>query len=145
MTESGTQFDFAAMQAQGNQAGIPVLYVLIMTPLPLATDPAPAASPGDATPLEVHYAYMHRLITQGKVLLMGPCMGESTFDGQAPVPPGIGILRVASRDEAEEIARNEPFHTMGWRRNTVMAWTPKFGTLVEVLAGLTDFGTVVED
>lgn len=63
----------------------------------------------------------------------GPCMGEPRIQGQVPVPPGIGILRVSSRDEAEEIAQNEPFHTMGWRHNTVMAWTPKFGTLVELL------------
>lgn len=33
---SETPFDFTAMQAQGAAAGIPVLYVLTMTPLPLA-------------------------------------------------------------------------------------------------------------
>lgn len=133
MNGSEPEFDFAAMQAQGNQAGIPELYVLIMTPLPLASD----VSPSPAHPLEVHYRYVHRLVEEGKVLLIGPCMGEPTTQGQAPVPPGIGILRVASREEAEEIARNEPFHTMGWRRNTVVAWTPKFGTLVELLSNIT--------
>lgn len=131
------RFDFAAMQTQGNQAGIAELYVLIMTPLPLASPAVAEASPGQATPLEIHYAYVHELIEQGKVLLIGPCMGEPTIDGQAPVPPGIGVLRVASRREAEEIARNEPFHTMGWRHNTVMAWTPKFGTLIESLSDAT--------
>lgn len=132
MSGSGTPFDFAAMQAQGNQAGIPELYVLMMTPLPL-TSPAAATTPGDPTPLEIHYGYMHRLVEQGKILLIGPCMSEPAVDGQAPVPPGIGVLRVASRDEAEEIARNEPFHAMGWRHNTVMAWTPKFGSLIGLL------------
>ena len=34
---------------------------------------------------------------------------------------------------AEEIARNEPFHVMGWRHNVVMTWTPKFGTLIGAL------------
>lgn len=130
MTGSENRFDFAAMQAQGNQAGIPELYVLIMTPRPHAAAEIP---PGQAHPLEVHYAYVNRLIHQGKVLLIGPCMGEPAIKGLAPVPPGIGILRVASRDEAEQIAQNEPFHTIGWRHNTVMAWTPKFGTLVELL------------
>lgn len=137
MTGLDTQFDFAAMQAQGNQAGIPELYVLIMTPLPLASDVTAELPPGQAQPLEVHYRYIHRLVEQGKVLLIGPCMGEPATQGQAPVPPGIGILRVASRDEAEEIARNEPFHTMGWRHNRVVAWTPKFGTLVELLSNIT--------
>lgn len=134
MTGSGTQFDFAAMQAQGTQAGIPELYLLIMTPLPLAS------GAGEAQALEIHYRYVHGLIEQGKVLLIGPCTGEPAIPGQAPVPPGIGILRVASRDEAEAIARNEPFHTMGWRRNTVMSWTPKFGTLVELLRAIAGTG-----
>lgn len=137
MTGPGTQFDFAAMQAQGNGAGIPELYVLIMTPMPLASEAAAQTPPGETHPLEVHYAYIHRLVDQGKVLLIGPCMGEPFKQGQAPVPPGIGILRVASRDEAEEIARSEPFHVMGWRHNTVMAWTPKFGTLIQLLSNIT--------
>ena len=121
-------FDFEAMKAQGEAAGVPVLYLLIMTPLPVA-DSQPAVS----TALETHYAFMHRLIEDGKVLAIGPCMGEPATPGQAPVPPGFGILAVSSREEAERIARDEPFHAMGWRRNTVLAWTPKFGSLIEVL------------
>ncbi|WP_167098623.1 YciI family protein [Mycobacterium sp. DL592] len=121
------------MNDSGNQSGITELYVLIMTPLPLASNAAAETPPGEPTPLEIHYAYVHQLVEQGKVLLIGPCLGEPTINGQAPVPPGIGVLRVASREEAEAIAHNEPFHTMGWRRNTVMAWTPKFGTLVDLL------------
>lgn len=126
-------FDFAAMQAQGAEAAISGLYVLVMTPLPLTSDTTAGTAPGEATPLEIHYAYMHGLIEQGKILLIGPCMGEPIAEGRAPVPPGIGILRVATRGEAEEIAANEPFHAMGWRHNAVMAWTPKFGTLIPTL------------
>ncbi len=137
MTDPGTQFDFAAMQAQGDQAGIPELYVLTMTPLPLASETAAQTRSGEATPLEIHYAYVRQLVEQGKVLLIGPCMGEPAVNGQAPAPPGIGILWVTSREEAEEIARNEPFHAMGWRRNTVIAWTPKFGSLVGLVADIT--------
>jgi hypothetical protein len=40
---------------------------------------------------------------------------------------------VASRAEAEEIAANEPFQLMGWRRNDVMAWTVKFGSMIPAL------------
>jgi uncharacterized protein YciI len=126
-----TGFDFAAMQAQGNNAGVAELYILTMTPLPAA--PAAESTPDAPGPLEIHYAYMHRLVELGKLLLAGPCMNEPTIPGQAPVPPGFGILHVASRAEAEEIARNEPFHAMGWRHNSVTAWTPKFGSLIEVL------------
>ena len=131
-----TGFDFAAMVAQGNNAGVAELYLLIMTPLPSDREAKPA--PGAPSPLEVHYAYMHQLVEEGKVLMIGPCTGEPTPPGQAPVPPGFGILNVASREEAEEIARNEPFHAMGWRRNTVMAWTPKFGSMIDVLREMTE-------
>jgi uncharacterized protein YciI len=127
----GAGFDFDAMQAQGDDVGLQ-LYLLIMTPLPLASTPQ-APSPGQPSPLEIHYAYMHELIEQGKVLLIGPCMAEPVVPGHAPVPHGFGILRVSSLEEAEEIARNEPFGVMGWRRNTVMAWTPKFGSLIPTL------------
>lgn len=129
------EFDFDAMQAQGNAAGVPELYVLTMTPLPLGSEPS--RGPDGPTALEVHYAYIHRLIGQGKILLIGPCMGEARLSGDAPVPPGFGILNVASREEAEDIARNEPFHAMGWRHNTVTSWTPKFGVLIEVLRTMT--------
>lgn len=77
---------------------------------------------------------MHRVIADGKVLFMGPCLGEPMVPGTAPVPPGFRVLRVDTREEAEAIARNEPFHVMAWRHNTVLAWTPKFGSLIETLA-----------
>ena len=125
-------FDFEAMKAQGDNAGVPQLYVLTMTPLPLASPPE-APAPGQLSPLEIHYAYMHELVEQGKVLLIGPCMAGPVVPGHAPVPPGFGILQAGSLEEAEEIARNEPFGVMGWRRNTVTAWTPKFGSLIPLV------------
>lgn len=132
---SGAEFDFEAMRAQGEAAGVGVLYLLIMTPLAVA-----GSQPAVSSALEAHYAYMDRVIEDGKVLVIGPCMGETAIPGQAPVPPGFGILTVGSREEAEQIARDEPFHTMGWRHNTVMAWTPKFGSLIEVLRDATGTG-----
>lgn len=133
-------FDFIAMQSQGNTAGVASLYVMIMTPLPLASDAGAESAPGAPSPLEVHYAYMHELLEQGKVLIIGPCVSEPVRPGHAPVPPGIGILNVASRAQAEEIARNEPFHAMGWRHNTVMEWTPKFGSLIEMFRDIAPMG-----
>lgn len=130
MTRTGG-FDFPAMQAQGNTAGVPELFVLTMTPLPPA--PGSVTPPGEPSPLERHYAYMHRLIEQGKILAIGPAMSEVIAPGVAPVPPGFGVLNVDTREEAESIALNEPFHAMGWRQNQVMAWTPKFGSLIDAL------------
>ena len=133
-----TGFDFAAMVARGNSAGIAELYLMIMTPLP--SDRAVESAAGAPSALEVHYAYMHRLVEEGKALLIGPCMNEPVSPGQAPVPPGFGILNVGSRDEADEIDRNEPFHALGWRHNTVMGWTPKFGSLIDVVREATHQG-----
>lgn len=124
-------FDFLAMQAQGNSAGVPELFVLIMTPLPLVSGPVTA--PDEPHPLKAHYAYVHRLIEKRKVLAIGPALSDPINPVLAPVPPGLGILNVETRQEAEDIAANEPFHVMGWRHNEVMAWTPKFGSLIEVL------------
>ena len=129
------EFDVEAMKARGDAAGVRVLYLLIMTPLPVA-----GSQPAVSSALEAHYAYLHRVIEDGKVLLIGPCMNETAIPGQAQVPPGFGILTVGSREEAEQIARDEPFHAMGWRHNTVMAWTPKFGSLIEVLRDATGSG-----
>jgi len=132
MTERA--FDFEAMTQQGNSTDLPELYVMVMTPLPIAFgSPAPEV-PDGMTPLEWHYSYMHRLIAGGKVLLIGPCMGEPQNPGDAPVPHGIGILRVATRAAAEDIAANEPFQLLGWRHNDVMAWTIKFGSLIGALS-----------
>lgn len=132
---SGAEFDFEAMMAKGNAAGVPQLYLLIMTPLAVE-----GSQPTMSAALEAHYLYVHRLLAAGKVLAIGPCMGEPAIPGQAPVPHGVGILRVGSREEADQIARDEPFHAMGWRRNRVMAWTPKFGSLIEVLREPTGSG-----
>jgi len=90
------------------------------------------------TPLEWHYSYMHRLIADGKVLLIGPCLDEPKNPDDAPVPHGIGVLRTATRAQAEEIAANEPFQLLGWRHNALMAWTVKFGSLIPALANHLD-------
>lgn len=134
MTQSDG-FYFQTMQAQGNSAGVPELFVLTMTPLPLPA--GSSAPPHESRPLEAHYAYMHRLIEQGKVLAIGPTLSDPINPVLAPVPPGFAILNVETRQEAEDIAANEPFHVRGWRHNEVMAWTPKFGSLIDALRAVT--------
>ena len=125
-------FDFEGMSRQGNSTGLPQLYVLVMTPLAVGSVPAREV-PDGMTALEWHYSYMHRLIADGKVLLIGPCLEEAKNPGDAPVHHGIGVLRTATRAEAEDIASNEPFQLLGWRHNHVMTWTVKFGSLIGAL------------
>jgi uncharacterized protein YciI len=131
-------FDFEAMSRQGNATGLPRLYVMMMTPLAVDSDSAAPEVPDGMTALEWHYSYMHRLIADGKVLLIGPCLEEPKNPGDAAVPHGIGVLRTATRAQAEEIAANEPFQLLGWRHNAVMAWTVKFGSLIPALASHLD-------
>lgn len=135
MSAERARFDFTTMAAQGDNAGVPELFVLVMTPVPQSSDSTTVGPPDSPTPLEQHYEYMHGLIVEGKLLLGGPCLSEARRPDDRPVPPGLVILRVASRAAAEDIARNEPFHQLGMRRNTVLSWTPKFGSFIPSLAG----------
>lgn len=134
LTMTEPAFDFDTMSQQGNSADVPLLFVMAMTPLPLPSDSPAIDVPEGLSPLEWHYRYVHRLIADGKVLLIGPCLDEPQNPGDAPVPHAVGVLRVTTRAEAEEIAANEPFQLLGWRRNDVMAWTVKFGSLIPALS-----------
>jgi len=50
------------MSAQGNNTGLPLLYAMVMTPLPLSAASSPHGVSDGPTPLEEHYEYVHRLI-----------------------------------------------------------------------------------
>ena len=71
-----------------------------------------------------HYLYLWELEEAGKLLGCGP------RDRGEPSHEGMGILLVDSREEAEEIARNEPFGKAGWRTNRVATWQLNEGPAV---------------
>ena len=66
--------------------------------------------------LREHFLFWWELEEQGRLLGAGP-MDLETAD-----PVGFAILVCASRDEAEELARDEPFAKAGARINEVHSW-----------------------
>lgn len=69
-----------------------------------------------------HYAWGAELKTNRKLILSGPTDFDLTSTGQInPIghTTGIIMLNVRSREEAEEWAFKDPFHTHGFRKNRV--------------------------
>jgi uncharacterized protein YciI len=82
---------------------------------------SPASEEGKAV-LMAHYAWGAALKANGKLVLAGPTDFEWTSTGKIdPIghTTGLIVLRVGSREEAEEWAFKEPFHLHGFRRNRV--------------------------
>jgi uncharacterized protein YciI len=71
-----------------------------------------------------HYAWGADLKANGKIILAGPTDFDLTSTGKInPIgnTTGLIMLNVQSREEAEELAFKDPFHTNGFRRNTVQS------------------------
>lgn len=71
-----------------------------------------------------HLLYWWKLEDAGHLLGAGP------VDLGQPNQEGFAVLIATSIAEALELARAEPFHQAGWRRNTVRSWQLNEGTLV---------------
>ena len=71
-----------------------------------------------------HYAWGAELKANGKIILAGPTDFELTSTGKiSPIghTTGLIMLNVETREEAEELAFKDPFHTNGFRRNQVQS------------------------
>ena len=71
-----------------------------------------------------HYAWGAELKANGKLILAGPTDFELTSTGKInPIghTTGLIMLNVQTREEAEELAFKDPFHTNGFRRNQVLS------------------------
>jgi uncharacterized protein YciI len=74
------------------------------------------------TVLLKHYAWLAELKSNGKLLLAGPTDVELISTSKInPIGhiTGVIMLNVKSREEAVELAFNDPFHLNGFRRNKV--------------------------
>ena len=69
-----------------------------------------------------HYGWGTELKNKGKLILAGPTDFDLIATGKInPIGHNAGLimLNVKSREEAEEWAFEDPFHTNGFRRNVV--------------------------
>lgn len=76
--------------------------------------------------LEAHLAYQVELERNGTLYSAGPLWTE---DGQQWEGEGLVVLDVASLEEAEAIARQDPMHKAGAREFRVRPWMVNEGSL----------------
>jgi uncharacterized protein YciI len=97
------------------------LHVVFMKP----TDRLrPPSDPEGAEMLRRHFLFLLELEESGKLFASGP------LDAGTPSQEGMCILAVATREEAEAIAAEEPFGKAGWRVNSVRSWQLNEGETV---------------
>lgn len=93
------------------------LYVIITVPEEAAGDRASARAQ--------HLEYQYELERNGTMFAAGPFLDA----GDQPDGSGLIIYRAASLEAATEIARNDPFHKLGFRTFTIRPWRVSEGTL----------------
>jgi uncharacterized protein len=86
-----------------------------------------------------HKAYLSSLERDGKLLMAGPLLGDGArYDGN-----GLIVFRAKTREEAQGLADNDPFHARGLRRYELLPWQVNEGSFeVRLLlsAGKFDLG-----
>ncbi len=87
-----------------------IFYVVLSTPLRPMSELEPL--------LPEHLNYMIGLEKRGVLFASGPFLA----DEQLAAGHGLTILRVSSREEAEAIARDDPFNKSGLRSFEVRTW-----------------------
>jgi uncharacterized protein YciI len=76
--------------------------------------------------VEEHKQYLVRLEREGKLFAAGPLLDESNRINGV----GMIVFRAASREEADELARNDPFHERGLRTYSITPWQVNEGAFV---------------
>ncbi len=99
------------------------LYVVFLRP----TKPFDRETAEGAELLRQHFLYWWELEEQGKLIGAGP------LDLGTPEECGLAILAADSLDEAELLAKNEPFEQQGMRRNDVHRWQLNEGLAVALI------------
>jgi uncharacterized protein YciI len=99
------------------------LYVVFLRP----TKPFDRESDEGAELLRQHFLYWWELEDQGKLIGAGP------LDRGTPEECGLAILMADSLEEAELLARNEPFQQKGMRHNEVHHWQLNEGLAVALI------------
>jgi uncharacterized protein len=74
--------------------------------------------------LSSHKAYLSGLERDGKLLAAGPLLREGArYDGN-----GLIVFRAKTREEAQELADNDPFHVRGLRSYELLPWQVNEGS-----------------
>jgi uncharacterized protein YciI len=93
------------------------LYVVFTEPVEAAGDRMAARAQ--------HLEYQYKLEREGIMFAAGPFL-----DGNdQPNGSGLIIYRAPSLEAATEIANNDPFHKLGFRKFKIMPWRVSEGTI----------------
>ncbi len=87
--------------------------------------------------LHQHYLWALGLEQQGKLILAGPVNHDIISKGMISAVgniTGLIMIKAESRQEAESIAEQDPFHISGYRKNVVHSLTIRFGAITDVFA-----------
>jgi uncharacterized protein len=98
------------------------LFAIFMTPTEKFQ--SPYTPEGDKLLVD-HLNFLFTLQNENTLLAAGP------LDLDVERIEGMVVVRAGSREDAEAIARREPYAAAGWRTNTVRAWQLNEGLLVE--------------
>lgn len=116
-----TQPSAELQELLGKLANLEV-FAIFMTPTEKFQ--SPYTPEGDKL-LASHLRFLFTLQNENTLLASGP------LDLDTERIEGMCIVRAGSRQDAEAIARREPYAAAGWRTNTVRAWQLNEGLLVE--------------
>jgi uncharacterized protein YciI len=92
----------------------------------------PLASAEGRRMLTEHLEYLFEIQRSGQLFGSGP------LDLDVEHISGMCILHARSREDAERIAYEEPYHRAGWRINTVQSWQLNEGLLIEPINALVE-------
>ena len=87
--------------------------------------------------LHQHYLWLLGLEQEGKLMLAGPMNHDIISKGMISAVgniTGLIMIKAESRQEAESIAEQDPFHISGYRKNVVHSLTIRFGAITEAIA-----------
>jgi uncharacterized protein YciI len=86
--------------------------------------------------LRLHYLWALDLQKQGKLILAGPVDHDIIAKGLIPAVgniTGLIMIKAETRQEAESIAEQDPFHTSGLRKNRVHSLNIRFGGISDII------------
>lgn len=111
-------------------AGLANIELFVVFMRPTEAFQGPFASEEGRRLLTEHLQYLFEIQRSGALFAAGP------LDLDVERIAGMCILHVTSRDDAERIASQEPYHQAGWRTNTVQSWQLNEGLLIEAANSL---------
>ena len=79
--------------------------------------------------LQLHYQWANELVRIGHTLMAGPLDRELFTKSDYKISghlTGLIIIKATSREEAEQIAFQDPFHINGYRKNKVYSFAIGF-------------------